>query len=204
MKNDKKLGIEALVTFILKENTLLRSVISNLQKMVNDAEAGASDEIGEVHLSKLTLSLRRLETFYSAKFKTFPPLILAFFLCFVACSTTTPKRSSGDFNRVDVYLEQVAEAKTVEDAKKLAEKAKAQLVSAKQVCVSNTDELDRVTKELNEATKNADYWKAKQRKALKELWIYRGALIALGLWVFRGWIFGGVGFIARKFVGVPW
>jgi hypothetical protein len=47
-------------------------------------------------------------------------------------------------------------------------------------------------------------WKAKQRKALKELWIYRGALIALGLWVFRGFIFSGIMFVARKFVGIPW
>jgi hypothetical protein len=52
--------------------------------------------------------------------------------------------------------------------------------------------------------KEANDWKAKQRKALKELWIYRGALIVLGLWVFRGFIFGGIMFVARKFVGIPW
>lgn len=198
MNKKKKQDLNALITFVLKENTLLRAIITQLHKMVKDAEAGASDEIGEVHVTKLNMSLKRLEKFYSAKFKTFPVAILLV-LCFVGCSTTS-KRSSGDFNRVDFYLEQVAEAKTVEDARKLADKAKAQLVSAKEVCASNTEELDRVTKELNDANKNVDYWKGKQRKALKELWFWRGALIVVGLFAMKGPIF----WVIRKFVGIPW
>ena len=83
-------------------------------------------------------------------------------------------------------------------------KAKTQLVAAEQACKTNTDLLDKSIRELNEQVGKAEYWKEKQRKALKELWIYRGAIIALILWVFRGWIFSGVGFVARKFIGVPW
>jgi hypothetical protein len=200
LKAKKKQDLNSLVTFVLKENTLLRSVIMHLHRMLKDAEAGASDEVGEVHVNKLTASLKRLEKFYTARFKTFPPLAILFVICIVGCSTTSSKRSAGDFNRVDFYLEQVAEAKTVEDARKLADKAKAQLVSAKEVCASNTEELDRVTKELNEANKNVDYWKGKQRKALKELWFWRGALIVVGLFAMKGPIF----WVVRKFVGIPW
>jgi hypothetical protein len=96
MTKKKKQDLNALITFVLKENTLLRSVITQLHKMVKDAEAGASDEIGEVHVNKLNSSLKRLEKFYSSKFKSFPPVAILLALCLVGCSTTSSKRSAGD------------------------------------------------------------------------------------------------------------
>ncbi|NBR24757.1 MAG: hypothetical protein EBU08_13490 [Micrococcales bacterium] len=82
--------------------------------------------------------------------------------------------------------------------------AKVQLETAIQACKQTSVDLDEAVKEKNEAIRDAGVWKEKQRKALKELWIYRGALIALGLWMFRGVLFGGVMFVVRKFVGIPW
>ena len=77
-------------------------------------------------------------------------------------------------------------------------------MAADKACYANTQALDDAVKDKNEAIKDAEVWKQKQRTALKELWIYRGAIIALVLWTFRGVLFGGVMFVARKFVGVPW
>jgi hypothetical protein len=54
------------------------------------------------------------------------------------------------------------------------------------------------------AQHQADIWKGKQRKALKELWFWRGLVILALLWIFRKQIAGGIGFVARKFIGVPW
>ena len=90
------------------------------------------------------------------------------------------------------------------EAKKHLVVAKAQLESAVQACKQTSVDLDEAVKEKNEAIRDAGIWKEKQRKALKELWVYRGAIIALVLWTFRGVLFGGVMFVARKFVGIPW
>lgn len=126
-------------------------------------------------------------------------VILAFLLA--GCSTTSPK--SPNFSSAHAYLDQAEEASSGK-ALDAIKKAKDQLAGAEQACVTNTQLLDQAVKDLNEQVGKVEYWKAKQRKALKELWIYRGALIALGLFAFRGVIFGAIGFIARKFIGVPW
>jgi septal ring factor EnvC (AmiA/AmiB activator) len=51
---------------------------------------------------------------------------------------------------------------------------------------------------------DADRWKKKQRAALTELWIWRGACLAAVLWLLRKPLIGGLGFVVRKFAGVPW
>jgi uncharacterized protein YceK len=94
-------------------------------------------------------------------------------------------------------VEQAAERGDIPAVRKQVQALKDQLESAQAACESQASDYDRVVKEAND-------WKAKQRKALKELWIYRGAIIALILFLFRNWIFGGLMFIARKFVGIPW
>lgn len=126
--------------------------------------------------------------------------VLLLFLGLAGCATTA---RSPNFSSAHVYLDQAEGSATGETLTSI-KKAKTQLVAAEQACKTNTDLLDKSIRELNEQVGKAEYWKEKQRKALKELWIYRGAIIALVLWVFRGWIFSGVGFVARKFIGVPW
>lgn len=116
----------------------------------------------------------------------------------IALSSCTTARYNGspDFSAAESRLEQAYQSADPATRKHL-EAAKAQLASAKQLCLTNTEELEQAIIERNS-------WKEKQRKALKELWIYRGAIIALVLWVFKGSILGGIMFVARKFVGVPW
>lgn len=126
---------------------------------------------------------------------------LILLVLFMAGCTTT--RHSADFSVAELHIDE-AIAVANPEAKKHLVVAKAQLETAVQACKQTTEDLDEAVKEKNEAIKEAGIWKAKQGKALKELWIYRGALIALGIWMFRGVIFGGVMFIARKFVGIPW
>ena len=125
-------------------------------------------------------------------------IVLLTFLC--GCTTA---RHSADFSVAESHIDE-AIAVANPEAKKHLVVAKAQLETAVQACKQTSADLDEAVKEKNEAIKDAGVWKAKQRKALKELWIYRGALIALGLWMFRGVLFGGVMFVARKFVGIPW
>ena len=127
-------------------------------------------------------------------------LLIALALLLCGCSAT---RHSADFSVAEARIDD-AIAVANPEAKKHLVVAKAQLESAVQACKQTSVDLDEAVKEKNEAIKNAGVWKDKQRKALKELWIYRGALIALGIWMFRGVIFGGIMFVARKFVGIPW
>ena len=121
------------------------------------------------------------------------PFVLA------GCSSIGTKQTPqfGGVTRNLNAVEQAVEAGDLPTAKKQVRALKSQLESAQAACEAQSYDYDKVVKEAND-------WKAKQRKALKELWIYRGALIALGLFLFRNWIFGGIMFIARKFVGIPW
>lgn len=128
-------------------------------------------------------------------------LILA--CLFLSGCTTVSSRGLPNFTTTEARLD-AASAVANPEARKHIEAAKEQLKSAKEACYANTEALEQAIKEKNEAVKNAVVWKEKQRKALKELWIYRGAIIALVLWVFRGFLFSGVMAIARKFVGIPW
>ena len=128
--------------------------------------------------------------------------LLVIFLVCLLCGCSTPKYSA-DFSVAESRIDE-AIAVANPEAKKHLIVAKAQLGSAVQACKQTSVDLDEAVKEKNEAIKDAGVWKDKQRKALKELWIYRGALIALGIWMFRGVLFGGVMFVARKFVGIPW
>jgi len=128
-------------------------------------------------------------------------LILA--CLFLSGCTTVSSRGLPNFTTTEARLD-AASAVANPEAKKHIEAAKEQLKFAKEACYANTEALEQAIKEKNEAVKNAVVWKEKQRKALKELWIYRGAIIALVLWVFRGFLFSGVMAIARKFVGIPW
>jgi len=126
-------------------------------------------------------------------------LLLLPLLLLTSCSTIKPKGSpefGGVTHKVDA-MEQAVNAGDLPTIKKEFKALKSQLSSAQAACEAQAGDYERMAKEAND-------WKAKQRKALKELWIYRGALIALGLWIFRGFIFGGIMFVARKFVGIPW
>ena len=126
--------------------------------------------------------------------------LVALLLC--GCTTVSP-RGLPNFSTTEARLDAASSVANPE-AKAHIQAAREQLKAAKEACFANTEQLEQAIKEKNEAIKDAEVWKSKQRKALKELWIYRGALIALGLWVFRGFLFSGVMFVARKFVGIPW
>lgn len=129
--------------------------------------------------------------------------LLIIILFSIIVSACTSIKHSADFSLAESHIND-AIAVANPEAKKHLVVAKAQLETAVQACKQTSADLDEAVKEKNEAIKDAGVWKEKQRKALKELWIYRGALIALGLWMFRGVLFGGVMFVARKFVGIPW
>lgn len=124
-------------------------------------------------------------------------LVLPFIV--VGCSSVGTKQTPqfGGVTRNLTAVEQAVDAGDLPTAKKQVKELKSQLQSAQAACEAQSYDYDKVVKEAND-------WKAKQRKALKELWIYRGAIIALVLFLFRNWIFGGIMFIARKFVGIPW
>ena len=124
-------------------------------------------------------------------------LIILALLFLAGCSST--QHQSPSFDRAYSYLDQAsytASGKTAEAIKK----AKEQIEAADKACLANTEALDEAVKGKNEAIKDAEYWKAKQRKALKELWIWRGLLIVVGLFALRGPIF----WVLRKFIGIPW
>ena len=123
-------------------------------------------------------------------------ILLLISCLFLTACTTASYKGSPDFSVAESRLEQAYNSADPATRKHL-EIAKAQLASAKKLCLTNTGELEKAIEERNA-------WKEKQRKALRELWIYRGAIIALLLWTFKGAIFSGAMFVARKFVGVPW
>ena len=125
------------------------------------------------------------------------PLIIA--CLFLAGCTTTSYKGSPDFSVAETRLDEAY--KTADPAtRKHLDEAKKQLKAAKDLCLTNTEQLETAVKERNEALAKAEYWKAKQRKALKELWFWRGALIVSVLFAARGPIL----WLVRKFVGIPW
>ena len=125
-------------------------------------------------------------------------LLLPLCLFLVSCSTTSYK-GSPDFSVAETRLDLAYQSADPATRKHLDE-ARKQLASAKQLCLTNTEQLEQAVKERNEALAKAEYWKAKQREALKELWFWRGALIVAVLFAARGPIL----WLVRKFVGIPW
>lgn len=122
---------------------------------------------------------------------------LLFAIIFAGCSTTNHK--TPDFSIAENRLEQAYKTADPETRKHLDE-AKRQLASAKDLCLTNTEQLEEAVKDKNDALKKAAYWKEKQRKALKELWIWRGALVIAIIFSLRGPLL----WLARKLVGIPW
>jgi len=130
--------------------------------------------------------------------KTRTKMLLVFALFFLAgCSTT--QHQSPSFDRAYSYLDQASDSASGRTAEAI-KKAKEQIIAADKACLANTEALDEAVRAKNEAIKDAEYWKAKQRKALKELWVWRGLLIVVGLFALRGPIF----WVIRKFIGIPW
>lgn len=123
----------------------------------------------------------------------FIPIIL--FLS--GCASVSPKNPS--FERTWVYLEE-AEKSSSGNVSTAIKKAKEQLAVAQQACADNTKLVDQYAKEISILQGKADYWKQKQRKALKELWIWRGLFIGVLIFAARGPILWGL----RKLVGIPW
>lgn len=119
-------------------------------------------------------------------------------LGFILSGCSSP-RGGIDFSSAESRLS-MAEIVANPEAKKHIQEARRQLESAKQACLASAESLDRAVREKNEAMAKAEYWKQKQRKALKELWIWRGAFIVAALFALRGPIL----WIARKFIGIPW
>jgi len=124
-------------------------------------------------------------------------LILA--CLFLSACSTTSYRGAPDFTVAESRIDQAYQTADPVTRKHLDE-AKKQLASAKQLCVTNTEQLEQAVKERNDALSKAEYWKVKQRKALKELWFWRGALIISILFAARGPIL----WLVRKFIGIPW
>jgi hypothetical protein len=60
--------------------------------------------------------------------------------------------------------------------------------------------IDLAETERRELAAKVKYWQEKQRKALKELWFWRGLLIAALLWIFHKPILA----LGRKALGIPW
>lgn len=118
---------------------------------------------------------------------------------FLAGCSTTSYKGSPDFSVAESRLDEAYKSADPATRKHLDE-AKKQLKAAKELCLTNTEQLESAVKERNEAETQAKYWKEKQRKALKELWFWRGALIVAVLFAARGPILWGL----RKLVGIPW
>ena len=91
------------------------------------------------------------------------PLILA--CIFLAGCSTTSYKGSPDFSVAETRLEEAYKSADPATRKHLDE-AKKQLKAAKELCLTNTESLEAAVKERNEAVAKAEYWKAKQRKAL--------------------------------------
>jgi hypothetical protein len=124
---------------------------------------------------------------------------LIFACLFLSACSTTSYRGAPDFTVAESRIDQAYQTADPVTRKHLDE-AKKQLASAKQLCVTNTEQLEQAIKERNDALSKAEYWKTKQRKALKELWFWRGALIISILFAARGPIL----WLVRKFIGIPW
>lgn len=124
--------------------------------------------------------------------------ILALASVFTGCSSL-PKRSSADFSTVEARMD-AAKRVANPEAKVHIVEAEKQLKAAKDACLASAADLEEAIKERNNAVKEARVWKEKQRKALKELWFWRGALIVSVLFAARGPIL----WLVRKFVGIPW
>lgn len=125
------------------------------------------------------------------------PLIIA--CLFLAGCSSTSYKGSPDFSVAETRLDEAYKTADPVTRKNLDE-AKKQFLAAKDLCLANTEQLEEAVKERNEALAKAEYWKAKQRKALKELWFWRGALLVAVLIAARGPIL----WLVRKFVGIPW
>lgn len=108
-------------------------------------------------------------------------------------------RGGIDFSSAESRLS-IAESVANPEAKKHIQEARKQLESAKQACLASAESLDEAVKEKNEAIAKSEYWKQKQRKALKELWLWRGAFIVAALFALKGPLL----WLARKFIGIPW
>lgn len=117
-------------------------------------------------------------------------------LVLVGCSTPSGRV---DFSSAEARLS-MAESVANPEARKHIQEARRQLDSAKQACLATSESLEQAIKEKNEAIAKAEYWKQKQRKALKELWLWRGAAIIAGLFALKGPIL----WLVRKFIGIPW
>lgn len=113
------------------------------------------------------------------------------------CASVSPKNPS--FDRTWVYLDE-AEKSSSGNVATAIKKAKEQLAAAEQACADNTKLVDQYAKEISILQGKADYWKQKQRKALKELWVWRGLFIGVLIFAARGPILWGL----RKLVGIPW
>lgn len=124
-------------------------------------------------------------------------VIIACFL--LAGCTTTSYKGSPDFSVAETRLNEAYKTADPVTRKNLDE-AKKQFLAAKDLCLANTEQLEAAVKDRNEALAKAEYWKAKQRKALRELWFWRGALIISVIFAARGPLL----WLARKFVGIPW
>lgn len=125
------------------------------------------------------------------------PIILIPIFLLAGCASVLPKNPS--FDRTWVYLDQ-AEKSSSGNVSTAIKKAKEQLAAAEQACADNTKLVDQYAKEISILQGKADYWKQKQRKALKELWIWRGLFIGVLIFAARGPILWGL----RKLVGIPW
>lgn len=124
--------------------------------------------------------------------------ILAIVAVFTGCSSL-PKRSSADFSTVEARMDAARRVANPEAKAHILE-AEKQLKAAKDACLASVAELEEAIQERNKAVNEARVWKEKQRKALKELWFWRGALIVSVIFAARGPIF----WLARKFIGIPW
>lgn len=124
---------------------------------------------------------------------------ICFALLACALSACSSPRGSVDFSSAESRLS-MAETVANPEARRHIQEARKQLESAKQACLASAESLDEAVQDKNEAIAKAEYWKQKQRKALKELWIWRGAFIAAALFALRGPLL----WLARKFIGIPW
>lgn len=123
-------------------------------------------------------------------------LLLLAACAFAACTTV---RQTPSFGRALSYLDE-AESNSSAPVADSIRRAKQQIEAAQSACDENTRLVDEYAKEISILQGKADYWKQKQRKALKELWVWRGAFIAMLIFAARGPIL----FAVRKIVGIPW
>lgn len=124
-------------------------------------------------------------------------LLYVFVAMWVSSCASVPKNPS--FERTWAYLDE-AQKSSNGSVSMAIQKAKEQLATAEQACADNTKLVDQYAKEISILQGKADYWKQKQRKALKELWIWRGLFIGVLVFAARGPILWGL----RKLVGIPW